>query len=167
MKKTITKLVIAAAVALPWMAGAADIKGNSSFDSLSFTGAAVNFTITWNDLMATRGSSVLDRNAQSDKLWWSLDHREPDEEFRNAIDDRSAASGVEYVSLTGLSDKPHTIYVYGKWEDLKVPGSSRNWERSAGNVSIAAVPEPETYAMLLAGLGLMGAVVRRRNQKQA
>lgn len=28
----------------------------------------------------------------------------------------------------------------------------------------AAVPEPETYAMLLAGLGLMGAVVRRRRQ---
>ena len=32
------------------------------------------------------------------------------------------------------------------------------------NVSVTAVPEPETYAMLLAGLGLMGAVVRRRNQ---
>ena len=31
----------------------------------------------------------------------------------------------------------------------------------------AAVPEPETYAMLLAGLGLMGAVVRRRSAKAA
>ena len=30
--------------------------------------------------------------------------------------------------------------------------------------SVTAVPEPETYAMLLAGLGLMGAVVRRRKQ---
>ena len=27
------------------------------------------------------------------------------------------------------------------------------------------VPEPETYAMLLAGLGLMGAVARRRSKK--
>ncbi len=30
------------------------------------------------------------------------------------------------------------------------------------NISVTAVPEPETYAMLLAGLGLVGAAVRRR-----
>jgi hypothetical protein len=30
------------------------------------------------------------------------------------------------------------------------------------NVTVTAVPEPTTYAMLLAGLGLMGAVARRR-----
>ncbi len=29
----------------------------------------------------------------------------------------------------------------------------------------AAVPEPETYAMLLAGLGLMGTIARRRAKK--
>lgn len=33
----------------------------------------------------------------------------------------------------------------------------------AGNVIYAAVPEPESYALLLAGLGLLGAVARRRN----
>ena len=31
-----------------------------------------------------------------------------------------------------------------------------------GTLIAGAVPEPETYAMLLAGLGLMGAIVRRR-----
>jgi hypothetical protein len=30
---------------------------------------------------------------------------------------------------------------------------------------LAAVPEPETYARLLAGFGVMGAVARRRKQK--
>lgn len=32
---------------------------------------------------------------------------------------------------------------------------------------VMAVPEPETYAMLLAGLGVMGAVARRRKAQQA
>jgi hypothetical protein len=32
---------------------------------------------------------------------------------------------------------------------------------------VASVPEPETYAILLAGLGTIGAVVRRRKAKQA
>lgn len=32
------------------------------------------------------------------------------------------------------------------------------------NISVTAVPEPETYAMLLAGLGLIGAAVHRRRK---
>ncbi len=32
--------------------------------------------------------------------------------------------------------------------------------------SVTAVPEPETYAMMLAGLGLIGAIARRRKQKR-
>jgi hypothetical protein len=36
------------------------------------------------------------------------------------------------------------------------------WAVSNGDVGIAAVPEPETYAMMLAGLGLVGAASRRR-----
>lgn len=33
-----------------------------------------------------------------------------------------------------------------------------------GAVSVTAVPEPESYAMLLAGLGVMGAIAVRRNK---
>ena len=33
------------------------------------------------------------------------------------------------------------------------------------NLNVAAVPEPETYAMLLAGLGLLGCMARRRKQE--
>lgn len=43
------------------------------------------------------------------------------------------------------------------------------FDAAAGTVAIAGfttpVPEPETYAMLLAGLGLMGAIARRRRNQ--
>ena len=54
-------------------------------------------------------------------------------------------SGVHYINVTGVTG-----------------GSEGGIYAGA----IAAVPEPETYAMLLAGLGLMGAVVRRRGMRK-
>ena len=44
--------------------------------------------------------------------------------------------------------------------------SGFNWLNAYG-AATAPVPEPETYAMLLAGLGLMALAVRRRKQKSA
>lgn len=37
---------------------------------------------------------------------------------------------------------------------------------TASNAMIAAVPEPETYAMFLAGLGVIGAIAGRRRHRQ-
>jgi hypothetical protein len=37
----------------------------------------------------------------------------------------------------------------------------------AAVISVNAVPEPESYALLLAGLGMMGYLIRRRGTKQA
>lgn len=42
-----------------------------------------------------------------------------------------------------------------------------DWDDMVIGVNIAPIPEPETYAMLLAGLGLMGFVARRRRQRGA
>jgi len=36
-----------------------------------------------------------------------------------------------------------------------------------GNLTVTSVPEPETYGMMLVGLGLMGFMVRRRRNDQA
>jgi len=38
---------------------------------------------------------------------------------------------------------------------------------NTGQTMVPSIPEPETYAMMLAGLGLMGFVARRRKQKAA
>jgi hypothetical protein len=44
-------------------------------------------------------------------------------------------------------------------------GNGINLVVYAGAVPVNAVPEPETYAMLLSGLGLLGFFARRRNQQ--
>ncbi len=46
----------------------------------------------------------------------------------------------------------------GEDDDVYIDDDSRH---------VGAIPEPETYAMMLAGLGLLGFVARRRKQKQA
>ena len=37
----------------------------------------------------------------------------------------------------------------------------------SGSISVTAIPEPENYAMLLAGLGVMGAIAMRRNKSKS
>jgi hypothetical protein len=61
------------------------------------------------------------------------------------------------VNLSGPSDLVFTAM-----------GTSNSYGASLDNISVtAAVPEPETYALLLAGLGLMGTIIRRRKANQA
>jgi hypothetical protein len=47
---------------------------------------------------------------------------------------------------------------------FKAMGKEDTYGSSLDKVVITPVPEPETYAMLLAGLGLMGTIARRRNK---
>ena len=54
-----------------------------------------------------------------------------------------------------------------QWNFNPIGGVTQYADMGAFAVNTQAVPEPETYAMLLAGLGVMGAVARRRKAKQA
>ncbi len=46
-------------------------------------------------------------------------------------------------------------------------GTSDSYGGSLDNVSVTAVPEADTYAMMLAGLGMIGTIVRRRKSRSA
>ncbi len=59
--------------------------------------------------------------------------------------------------IDGNSQPPFTLTING-YSNIPMTGYH-------GSISVTAVPEPETYAMLLAGLGLMGAIARRRKSK--
>ena len=56
--------------------------------------------------------------------------------------------------VIGYNDSA-SIALYGDWDDFVI------------GVNAVPVPEPEVYAMLLAGLGLLGYVARRREQNLA
>jgi hypothetical protein len=66
---------------------------------------------------------------------------------------------ISYLPLT-VTGSPYTIHINGV-TDSRLGATSK--ATYAGNLSLSPVPEPETYAMMLAGLGLLGLTARRRN----
>ena len=77
-----------------------------------------------------------------------------------------SVTGTGFVDFGTLFDGVS----YVMWNTYDYYDDSGYWYQGLSeidNVTISAVPEPETYAMLLAGLGLLGFSVRSRKQDQA
>jgi hypothetical protein len=71
------------------------------------------------------------------------------------------------VTATATTDGATVSYGYvfnglsqGSLYHLTVAGNSGLVD--SYSIQVTAVPEPESYALLLAGLGLMGTIIRRR-----
>ena len=60
-------------------------------------------------------------------------------------------NGVGMTDLNSLASLPAGVVLTGAM------GINNH-----GQVAVNAIPEPETYAMLLAGLGLLGFITRRK-----
>jgi len=74
------------------------------------------------------------------------------------------AGGIADISISGIAlNSGINTLTFGYGSNLQGL-ADEGWKVNAVNVS--AVPEPETYAMLLAGLGLMSAAARRRKNKR-
>jgi len=58
-------------------------------------------------------------------------------------------------SLLSTGSSPFTLYLKGS------PSSQASY---SGEISVTPVPEPETYSMMLAGLGAFGFLARRRRK---
>lgn len=69
-----------------------------------------------------------------------------------------AVWGATFSTPTSFSAPPFALKVFG------IGGSENSFAWYAPS-NVTPVPEPETYAMLLAGLGILGFVARRRKLK--
>lgn len=67
------------------------------------------------------------------------------------------------VTIPGLTAGPHTLTIKGNAFNVG-PGRGVAY---GGELSIAAIPEPATWAMMIAGFGLVGASVRRSRKVKA
>jgi hypothetical protein len=92
-----------------------------------------------------------------------------------------SVTGVSYANLTGGSTFDSFAEVWGTNYTFNVngnntlsaltftvklaPDTGATFDSNTSySMSVTAVPEPESYAMLLAGLGLVGTMIRRRSK---
>ena len=86
--------------------------------------------------------------------------------YYGATPDEATADSVR--ALVGMN-----LYSYGQPNVLGGPDLGQpntfifGFGATSGGVLTPAIPEPETYAMMMAGLGVLGAIARRRKAKAA
>lgn len=166
MMKLMAKIALVSALVVPALAGAAAVSGNTAYNSFNFYPGTSNvgmLTIHGSDLAYTVGAAPASTWKDTSYLGWALDN--------NGYHDLSAKDltgnyGTEVISLTGLTAGQRTLNWWDSWSNIAglEAGSALV---SAGSISdsVAAVPEPLTYAMMLAGMMMMGAIASRRGRR--
>lgn len=172
MKKYTTFLMAIVLAAASAFAGAADyqrstqvtlIDGTSDFGpAVSFSEGSLNKTFSDLFYFAIPGLSSADSNISSISFgdtsgidFKHFDLYKVGASSAAAVGSLDADSGLWILSGTNLSAGNYFFKVEGTITTADAVSYS-------GNVLVSAVPEADTYAMMLAGLGLVGFIARRR-----
>ena len=166
MKKLITTSLLATGVMLAGNVQAA------TFASIVSGNFSETFTITPQTLANDANSSNWFRFAvTADAGDFNPFHYTISEVGNPGVSFSGLINPVGATYKTGFLDKADNVQNFSSGHsysltisgDTKTPGNKSFTLTS--NSSITPVPEPESYAMLLAGLGLIGTIARRRRSK--
>jgi hypothetical protein len=170
VKKTLVPLAFAAAL-LPSVAAARDFDYGDS-DTLTFVAESSSYAVkfSWVDAVVVRPH---DKYAELDgKFSWSLYDTTSAALFAKDDDVADSISGDYADAWRGSFSETFSSLTVGHRYRLSFRGEwdigEGGWLSTAKEPSVslaAAVPEPESYAMLLAGFGLIGTMVRRRGSR--
>lgn len=94
---------------------------------------------------------------KTNDMWWNGSYSDSSQYL--SINTLNLAAGFHTLNLYGLEG----CCDGGQQAQFRIGGTG-DFTTFSTNDSLSPVPEPETYAMLLAGLGLMGFMVSRRKE---
>lgn len=164
MNKLVCSLLVAAC--LPGVASASeyDRDYSTTFSALS---SSASFLLNWVDAISTKTTKSGTETKSYDGIYTvllteSATGKKVDKETRLNLNDTSSTTSGSYLwTFSNLvANTSYTLSLGGKWAGVSDSGK---WSLTAApSVSITPVPEPETYAMFLAGLGVIGMIARRR-----
>jgi hypothetical protein len=152
-------IALAAAAALSPAALAASqsisfSEGLAHFDDLNLKSGRFADVITFTGLDEGTYSYTLDFSSQYIN-WFFVGLNDVEVPLFNPTS-KTTAGGLE-GSFTVTASAPFQLVLAGA-------AGNPNFRSYSGNLSVALVPEPETYAMLLAGLAGIGFILRRRGR---
>jgi hypothetical protein len=164
-----SKTILAAALAIATSSSFADTGGGAldlSTGSTAFSRTPIGaFTDTWTFSLV--GSSFLTSSTLSSSAVGAQDLMFTSAVITTAADPSTAVatfSGPTFIAANEFMNLSNFLLPAGDY-DLIVKGvNSADAAAYSGTITIAAapIPEPETYALMMAGLGVLGFVARRR-----